>query len=77
MTIIHIHVCSLNFLHIEALRPSSSVTEGSTGQGGFVNGPGLCRYLEGHGDLLSRLIKGIISVIIWAIGVLKLLTKSP
>ena len=34
-------------------------------------------YLEGHGDLVSGLIIGIIGVIIWAIGVIKLLIKSP
>ena len=30
--------------------------------------------LEGHGDLLSRLIMGIIGVILWLTGVIKLLT---
>ena len=34
-------------------------------------------YLEGHGDLVSRLILGIIKVTIWVIGVINLLTKSP
>ena len=34
-------------------------------------------YLEGQGDLLSRLIRGIIGVTIWVIGVINLLTKSP
>ena len=34
-------------------------------------------YLEGQGDLLSRLIMGITRVTIWVIGVIKLLTKSP
>ena len=34
-------------------------------------------YLEGHEDLVSRLIMGIIGVVIWAIGVISLLTKSP
>ena len=33
--------------------------------------------LEGHGDLVSRLVMGIIGVIIWLIGVINLLTKSP
>ena len=34
-------------------------------------------YFEGHGDLVSRLILGIIGVIIWLIGVIHILTKSP
>ena len=37
-----------------------------------------CRVcLEGQGDLVSRLIMGIIGVTIWVIGVIDLLTKSP
>ena len=35
------------------------------------------RYLEGHGYLGSGLILGIIGVIIWLIGIMNLLTKSP
>ena len=34
-------------------------------------------YLEGQGDLVSRLIMGIIGVTIWLIGVISILTKSP
>ena len=34
-------------------------------------------YLEGQGDLVSRLILGIIGVTIWLIGVISILTKSP
>ena len=34
-------------------------------------------YLEGQGDLVTRLIIGIIGVTIWVIGVINLLTKSP
>ena len=34
-------------------------------------------YLEGHGDLVSRLIMGISRVVIWIIGFINLLTKSP
>ena len=34
-------------------------------------------YLEGQGDLVSRLIRGIIRVALWVIGVINLLTKSP
>ena len=34
-------------------------------------------YLEGQGDLVSRLIMGICRVAIWVIGVINLLTKSP
>ena len=30
-------------------------------------------YLEGHGDLVSRLVMGITGVIIWLMGVMKLL----
>ena len=37
-------------------------------------GPSL---LGGSGDLVSRLIMGIIVVTIWVIGVINLLTKSP
>ena len=33
--------------------------------------------MEDHRDLVSTLIKGIIGVIIWLIGVINLLTKSP
>ena len=36
------------------------------------------KYLEGHGDLASGFITGMIGVITWLIGVLDLLiTKSP
>ena len=34
-------------------------------------------YLEGQGDLVSRLTIGITRVTIWFIGVINLLTKSP
>ena len=34
-------------------------------------------YLEGQGDLVSRLMMGIIRITIWVIGVINLLTKSP
>ena len=34
-------------------------------------------YLEGQGDLVSRLIMGLIRVSIWVIGIINLLTKSP
>ena len=34
-------------------------------------------YLEGHGDLVSRLIKGIDGVMIRLIGLTDLLMKSP
>ena len=34
-------------------------------------------YLEGQGDLVSRLIMGINRVTIWVIEVINLLTKSP
>ena len=33
--------------------------------------------LEGHGDLVSRSIMGIFEAIIWLIGVINLLAKSP
>ena len=33
-------------------------------------------YLEGRGDLVSRLIRGITGVTKWVIGVIRLLTKS-
>ena len=34
-------------------------------------------YLEGHGDIVSRLISRINRLTIWVIGVINLLTKSP
>ena len=34
-------------------------------------------YLEGHGDVVTRLIMGITGVILWFIGVISILTKSP
>ena len=34
-------------------------------------------YLEGHGDLVSRLIIRITRVTTWVFGVMNLLTKSP
>ena len=34
-------------------------------------------YFEGHGDLASRFTIGIFGIIIWLIGVINLLTKSP
>ena len=34
-------------------------------------------YLEGQGDLVSRIIMGIIGDTIWLIGVISILTKSP
>ena len=33
-------------------------------------------YLEGHGDLVSKLITGIIRVIIWVVGMINLLTMT-
>ena len=38
---------------------------------------GLRAYLEGQGDLVTRLIMGIIGVTVWVLGVINLLTKSP
>ena len=46
----------------------------------LLNTPRLCTtdlYLEGQGDLVSRLIMGINRVTIWVTGVINLLTKSP
>ena len=40
-------------------------------------GLGFTGYLEGQGDLASRLIMGITRVTIWVIWVTNLLTKSP
>ena len=34
-------------------------------------------YLEGQGDLLGRLIMGVIGVTIWVVGVINLLTSPP
>ena len=44
--------------------------------GPLYSGTWKAKYLEGQGDLVSRLI-GIIRVNVWIIGVLNLLTKSP
>ena len=33
--------------------------------------------VSGHGGLVSRLIMGIVGVIMWLIGAINLLTKSP
>ena len=46
------------------------------GWGVNVRGRGLIT-LRGHGDLVSRLIVGIKGVILWLIGVIVLLAKSP
>ena len=35
------------------------------------------QYLEGHGDVVSRLMIGIDRVTMWVTGVINLLTKSP
>ena len=43
----------------------------------YYRAKGIAGYLEGQGDLISRLIMGIIRVTIWVIGVINLLTKSP
>ena len=43
----------------------------------ICKGLGLRDYLEGHGDLVSRLMIRITRVTIWVIGVINLLTKSP
>ena len=34
-------------------------------------------YLEGHGDIVGRLMIGIIGILTWLIGVIKQLTESP
>ena len=58
--------------------------EGFAGGGGLQKGveglgfrefrvKGLGLYLEGHGDLVTRLVVGIIWGIIWPIGVINLL----
>ena len=48
---------------------------------GFFGGYGIPRmrgpYLEGHGDVVSGLRLGVTWVIIWIVGVINLLTKSP
>ena len=45
----------------------------ATGEFPKLRGP----YLEGHGDLVSRVIMGISRVTIWAMGNINLLTKVP
>ena len=34
-------------------------------------------YLEGQGDFVSRLMRGITRIITWVTGVINLLTKFP
>ena len=51
---------------------SERVLVGLDAKCGFVVTP----YLEGHGDLVTGLIMGIIGVIIWLIGFINLRTKS-
>ena len=34
-------------------------------------------YLEGHGDLVRRLMTGITTLIVWLIGIINILPKSP
>ena len=60
-------------------RGASSILQGpnysdSSMLGSLLGSPD---YLEGQGDLISRLIMGKIRVTIWVIGVINLLTKSP
>ena len=51
---------------------------GTSNTGCFGEESGIPKpYLEGQGDLVSRLIRGITGVTIWVIGVINLLTKSP
>ena len=47
------------------------------GQGDLVSRRGFRVQGAGSGDLVSRLIMGIIRVTIWVIGVINLVTKSP
>ena len=42
-----------------------------------LNQDGFARYLEGYGDLVSRLIVRIARVSIWGLGIISPLTKSP
>ena len=46
----------------------------STWEGSCCSQPGGKVYLEGHEDLVSRLISGIIGVTIWLIVVISILT---
>ena len=36
-----------------------------------------CGYLEGQGDLVSKVIKGIVRETMWVLGVINILTGSP
>ena len=45
--------------------------------GSLSQGLGIRVYLEGHGDLVSRLTLRITRVTIWVIWAINLLTKSP
>ena len=44
---------------------------------GVYSNPKPQPYLEGHWDLVTRLIMGLTRVTIWVIGLMNLLTKSP
>ena len=50
---------------------------GASGCAVLARGIDLSSLLEGQGDLVGRLIMGIIRVTIWVIGVINLHTKSP
>ena len=60
-----------------ALVPCRAGTKAENRGFGAVANLAVPNYLEGQGDLISRLIMGIIRVTIWVIGVINLLTKSP
>ena len=60
-------------LNPKPLNPKPLSPKPSTGDEVAVPFP----YLEGHGDSVSRVIMGIIRVIIWLIGVINLLPTSP
>ena len=49
----------------------------STAPPAAKTGEAVILYLEGQGDLVSGLIRGISRVTIWVIGVIILLNKSP
>ena len=67
-------LCFLSMLQTSLLCSKDLVCNAAAAR---ISGSFRSVYLEGHGDLVSGLIMGIVGVIIWLIGVINLPTKSP
>ena len=61
----------------ESIGPPVVVLEASCCSSAGLPSPELGAYLEGHADLVSRLIIRVTRVTIWVIGAITLLAKSP